>query len=161
MSDPDAPRPDAPGTAPAPGDEPGGRSARGPSRPGHAGDVSADTVALLYFEQMKQIITLSVAVAGGAVTLVQTLLQDGESRALALTGVGLLMLAVLSALAVQEYVVERLGEGTASMRTAFFTPERLRLPRTPRVERALFVASVMSFAAGLGCVLSAAAGVLQ
>lgn len=49
-----------------------------------APEVSADTVAFLYFEQMKQITTLSVAVAGGTVTLLQTLLQDDESRALAM-----------------------------------------------------------------------------
>ena len=124
-------------------------------------DVSADTVALLYFEQMKQIITLSVAVAGGTVTLLQTLLQDDESHALAITGVGLLMVAIVSALVVQEYVVQRLGEGTTSMRTAFFAPRWLRAPRTPRVERAYFIVSVVSFAAGLTCVLSAAGGVLS
>ncbi len=123
--------------------------------------MSADTVALLYFEQMKQIITLSVAVAGGTVTLLQTLLQDAESRALALTGVGLLLLAILAAQVVQEYVVERLGEGTVSMRTAFFMPRWLRAPRTPRVERAYFVSSVLAFAAGLGCVMAAAGGLLE
>lgn len=123
-------------------------------------DVSADTVALLYFEQLKQIITLSVAVAGGTVTLLQTLLQDSESRALAVVGVGLLLFAALSALIVQQYVVERLGEGTRSMRPAFFVPRWLRMPRTPRMERAYFVTSVVTFAVGLGCVLSAASGLL-
>jgi len=121
-------------------------------------DVSADTVALLYFEQMKQIITLSVAVAGGAVTLLQTLLQDSESRAIAVLGISLLALAALSALAVQEYVVERLGETTQSMRPAFFAPKWLRVPRTPRIERAFFIASLVFFGLGLGGVFSAVGG---
>lgn len=123
--------------------------------------MSADTVAVLYFEQMKQIITLSVAVAGGTVTLLQTLLQDDESRALAIAGVSLLVFAVMFALVVQEYVVERLGQDTQSMQPAFFVPKWLRAPRTPRVERAYFIASVLFFAVGIMCVMSAASGVLE
>ena len=126
-----------------------------------APEVSADTVAFLYFEQMKQIITLSVAVAGGTVTLLQTLLQDDESRALAIAGVSLLVFAALFALVVQEYVVERLSQDTQSMRPAFFVPRWLRVPRTPRVERAYFVASLISFGLGIGCVMSAVSGILE
>ena len=124
-------------------------------------EVSADTVALLYFEQMKQIITLSVAVAGGTVTLLQTLLQDDASRTVAVFGVGFLIVAAFCALIVQEYVVERLGEATKSMRPAFFMPKWFRMPRTPRVERAYFIASLVSFAMGIGSVMGAISGVLE
>ena len=55
--------------------------------------MSADTVAHLYFELMKQIITLSIASAGGALTLIQTLLEDSEARAFATAGVFFLVVA--------------------------------------------------------------------
>ncbi len=124
-------------------------------------DVSADTVAILYFEQMKQIITLSVAVAGGTVTLLQTLAKESESRTIAVFGVAFLLFAAICALIVQEYVVERLGEATNSMRTAFFFPKWLRMSRTPKVERAYFIASMLCFAIGLASAMIAISGVLE
>ena len=67
----------------------------------------------------------------------------------------------MSALIVQEYLVERLGEQTRTMRTVFFVPKWLRAPRTPRVERAYFIGAIILFGLGIGPVAFSASGLLE
>jgi hypothetical protein len=129
-----------------------------PDVPEDEREVSADTVALLHFDLMKQIITLALAVSGGAVTLLQVLVENPASRKLTYVGLAMLVLAAILALVVQEYLVERLGEQTRTMRTVFFVPKRFRAPRTARVERMYFIGSLLAFMGGLLLVVAGVSG---
>ncbi len=119
-----------------------------PSEP----EVSADTVAQLFFDFLRQLSTLSLAAAGGTVTLMQTAFADSEQQPLLLGGTAALFLAALFALQTQQVLVERLALGTRTMRPAAGGLGRLKMKRTSANEQRLMYVAFGLFGAGLALV---------
>ena len=116
-------------------------------------EVPAGVVAQLVFDFLRQLSTLSLAAAGGTVTLMQTALADSAYQGLLVGGVAALFLAALSALQTQQVLVERLAEGTRTLRPADTPLERFKMKRTPKTERVLTYVSFALFGLGIGLVL--------
>lgn len=127
----------------------------------HQGDrnehaVSNDTIASLSFDFLKQLATLALATAGGAVTLLQTVLSTSSTRPLMILASGLLVISALFSLQAQQILVERLREGTSNYSDS--AAGRFKLPRTAKAERRITVLSFAMFGAGLGLVIAAMLG---
>jgi len=114
-------------------------------------EVGIDTIAVLSFDFLKQLTTLSLAAAGGAITLTETVLKDSELRPLAIVGVALLFCAAIAALQVQQILVERLRKDTDKFEDVAF--KRFKLPRTANSERMIAGISFGMFGGGLALVL--------
>lgn len=112
-------------------------------------EVSADTVAQLFFDFLRQLSTLSLAAAGGTATLMQTVLAESESQGLLVGGVASLFLAALFALQTQQVLVERLADQTRTMRPEGGALARLKMKRTSANEQRLMYLSFGLFGAGL------------
>lgn len=119
---------------------------------GDGPEVPAGVVAQLLFDFLRQLTTLSLAGAGGTVTLMQTAFADSEYRLLSLIGVGAFFLAALFALQTQQVFAERLAEGTETLRPHKTAIERHAISRTPRAERILTQIAFALFGAGTGAV---------
>ena len=104
-------------------------------------EVSADTVAELFFDFLRQLSTLSLAAAGGAVTLMQTVLAESEHQAMLVGGVVALFLAALSALQTQQVLVERLAQGTRTLKPDDGLLGRLKMERSSANEQRLVCTS--------------------
>jgi len=115
-----------------------------PSRKG----VSDDTVVEIQFELFKQVGTFSLAAAGGAVTLLQTVFKEAEHRLVAFVAVGALVAAAIIALTGQQFLVERLGESSSSEQPVYLLSPVV--PRTKTTERVLLSVSTALFGAGIG-----------
>lgn len=115
-------------------------------------EVSADTVAQLFFDFLRQLSTLSLAAAGGTVTLMQTVFEDSEQQALLVGGVVALFLAALSALQTQQVLVERLARDTRTLRPDGGWLDRLKMNRTSANEQRLMYLSFMLFGLGVALV---------
>lgn len=111
--------------------------------------MSADTVAQLFFDFLRQLSTLSLAAAGGTVTLMQTVFADSERQALLVGGVVALFLAALFALQTQQVLVERLASGTRTMRPDGGRLDRLKMKRTSANEQRLMYISFGLFGVGV------------
>lgn len=123
-------------------------SAPDPKRP----EVSADTVAELLFDFLRQLSTLSLAAAGGTVTLMQTVFAESEQQALLVGGVVALFLAALFALQTQQVLVERLAEETETLKPARGRLSKLKMKRTPAAEQRLMAVAFVLFGVGVSCV---------
>ncbi len=115
-------------------------------------EVSADTVAELFFDFLRQLSTLSLAAAGGSVTLMQTALADSDNQAMLVGGVVSLFLAALFALQTQQVLVERLAQGTRTLRPDDGVLGRLKMTRSSANEQRLMYVSFGLFGLGLGLV---------
>ncbi|WP_412067142.1 hypothetical protein [Rubrivirga sp. IMCC43871] len=115
-------------------------------------EVSADTVAQLFFDFLRQLSTLSLAAAGGTVTLMQTVLAESQSQGLLVAGVAALFLAALFSLQTQQVLVERLAGQTRTMRPGAGGLARLKMKRTSANEQRLMYISFGLFGAGLAMV---------
>lgn len=116
-------------------------------------EVPAGVVAQLVFDFLRQLSTLSLAAAGGTVTLMQTVFADSERQGFLIFGVAALFLAALFALQTQQVLVERLAAATRTLRPARTAVERFNMPRTPKTERLLTYLSFGLFGMGIGAVL--------
>ncbi|MEM1128714.1 MAG: hypothetical protein AAGI71_18870 [Bacteroidota bacterium] len=116
-------------------------------------EVPAGIVAQLIFAFLRQLSTLSLAAAGGSITLVQTVFSDSELQGVLILGTGLLFLAALVALQTQQVLVERLAATTQTLKPAEVALERFQMARTPKTERVLTYVAFGLFGAGLGTVL--------
>ena len=124
-----------------------------PTQPlGKEPEVSANTVAGLFFDFLRQLSTLSLAAAGGTVTLMQTVFADSERQALLVGGVVALFLAALFALQTQQVLVERLASGTRTLRPEGGALDRLKMKRTSANEQRLMYLSFGLFGVGLALV---------
>ncbi|WP_412063653.1 hypothetical protein [Rubrivirga sp. IMCC45206] len=117
--------------------------------PDNLPEVSADTVAQLFFDFLRQLSTLSLAAAGGTVTLMQTVLAESASQGLLVGGVAALFLAALFALQTQQVLVERLAGHTKTMRPQDGGLARLKMKRTSANEQRLMYLAFGLFGAGL------------
>jgi len=115
-------------------------------------EVSADTVAELFFDFLRQLSTLSLAAAGGTVTLMQTVFTDSERQALLVGGVAALFLAALFALQTQQVLVERLASGTRTLRPDGGRLAKLKMKRSSANEQRLMYISFGLFGLGLALV---------
>lgn len=115
--------------------------------------VSHDTMASLSFDFLKQLTTLSLAAAGGAVTLLETTFSQSHIRPIVLVSTGVLFLAAVLSLQAQQILVERLRADSDSYVDLSFS--KLRLPRSPQVERNITMLSFAMFGAGVGTLLIA------
>lgn len=131
------------------------RDSRGPSAPEGEG-VSDDTVVELRFELLKQVGTLSLGGAGGALTLLETVFRDADRRPVAFVAVGAMVAAAILALMAQQFLVERMGEASDSQQPAYLLPPVL--PRTRKTERVLMALSTSLFGAGVGIFVSVVMG---
>lgn len=111
--------------------------------------MSADTVAELFFDFLRQLSTLSLAAAGGTVTLMQTVFADSERQALLVGGVVALFLSALFALQTQQVLVERLASGTRTLRPSGGRLDRLKMKRTSANEQRLMYISFGLFGGGI------------
>lgn len=115
-------------------------------------EVSADTVAQLFFDFLRQLSTLSLAAAGGTVTLMQTVLADAERRPILVGAVIALFLAALAALQTQQVLVERLARHTRTLRPDEGWLGRLKMNRTAANEQRLMYVSFGLFGLGVALV---------
>lgn len=113
--------------------------------------VSRDTLALLSFDFLKQLTTLSLAAAGGAITLLETAFSEHAMKPVVFVAVALLFLAAVLSLQAQQILVERLS----STQEAITAPSRLRLPRTQIAEKHTTVVAFILFGSGVGALLVA------
>lgn len=118
-----------------------------------SGNVSRDTMASLSFDFLKQLTTLSLAAAGGAVTLLETTFSQSRMKPMVFASAGVLFLAAILSLQAQQILVERLRAGSANY--ADTSSSRLRLPRSSTVERNITVLSFVMFGTGVGALLVA------
>ena len=118
-------------------------------------EVSADTVAGLFFDFLRQLSTLSLAAAGGTVTLMQTVLAGSENQALLVGGVVALFLAALFALQTQQVLVERLAQGTRTLKPDGGRLAKLKMKRSSANEQRLMYVAFGLFGLGLACVVMA------
>lgn len=119
-------------------------------------EVSADTVAQLFFDFLRQLSTLSLAAAGGTVTLMQTVFAGSEYQALLVGGVVALFIAAIFALQTQQVLVERLAGETRTMRPSGGRLSKLKMRRTSANEQRLMYVSFGLFGAGITLVGMAA-----
>jgi len=115
-------------------------------------EVSADTVAQLFFDFLRQLSTLSLAAAGGTVTLMQTVFADSERQALLVGAVVALFVAALFALQTQQVLVERLASETRTLRPDGGRLARLKMKRTSANEQRLMYISFGLFGIGVALV---------
>ncbi|WP_143536733.1 hypothetical protein [Rubricoccus marinus] len=115
-------------------------------------EVSADMVAQLFFDFLRQLSTLSLAAAGGTVTLMQTVFADSEQQAVLVGGVIALFLAALFALQTQQVLVERLAQGTQTLKPDGGWLAKLKMNRTSANEQRLMYLAFGLFGAGLALV---------
>ncbi|MEM8556813.1 MAG: hypothetical protein AAF809_03385 [Bacteroidota bacterium] len=115
-------------------------------------EVSADTVAELLFDFLRQLSTLSLAAAGGTVTLMQTVFADSERQGLLVGGVVALFLAALFALQTQQVLVERLASGTRTLRPSDGWLSRLKMRRSSSNEQRLMYLAFGLFGVGIALV---------
>ena len=115
-------------------------------------EVSADMVAQLFFDFLRQLSTLSLAAAGGTVTLMQTVFADSEQQAVLVGGVVALFLAALFALQTQQVLVERLAQGTQTLKPDGGWLAKLKMNRTSANEQRLMYLAFGLFGAGLALV---------
>lgn len=118
-----------------------------------SGNVSRDTMASLSFDFLKQLTTLSLAAAGGAVTLLETAFSQSRMKPMVFASAGVLFLAAILSLQAQQILVERLRAGSATY--ADTSSSRLRLPRNYKVERNITILSFVMFGTGVGVLLVA------
>jgi hypothetical protein len=109
--------------------------------------VSNDTVAALSFDFLKQLTTLSLASAGGAITLLQVAISAPKAKYLAYVATGLLFLAAVLALQAQQILVERLKAPTSAQGDASF--RKLKFERTARTQARMTMGSFLMFGAGV------------
>ena len=126
-------------------------------RADEAPEVPAGVVAQLLFDFLRQLSTLSLAGAGGTVTLLQTVFADSEQEGLLVAGAAVFFLAALFALQTQQVFVERLAAETRTLRPHQTAIERFSMARTPRTERVLTYVSFALFGVGVGAVMMALA----
>lgn len=118
-------------------------------------EVPAGVVAQLIFDFLRQLSTLSLAAAGGVVTLMQTVLDESEHQVFLIVSIVALFLAAIFALQTQQVLVERLAEGTRTLKPAKTAVERYNMPRTPKTERVLTYLAFGLFGTGIGAALMA------
>jgi len=116
-----------------------------------AEQVSPDTMALLSFDFLKQLTTLSLAAAGGAVTLLETVFSQSPARPVVFVAVAVLFLAAIMSLQAQQILVERLN----AAQDASMAASKLKLPRTAAMERRTTLLAYMMFGCGVGALLIA------
>jgi hypothetical protein len=116
-------------------------------------EVSADVIAQLQFDFLKQIATLGLASAGGSLTLLQTVFANAENKFMIIAGMAALFLAALASLEAQQVMVERLGEATRTLRPHYTAVEKFRTPRTARAEKLLTIAASGLLGLGLALVV--------
>ncbi len=116
-------------------------------------EVPAGVVAQLVFDFLRQLSTLSLAAAGGAVTLMQTALADSEFQGALIGGVASLFLAAIFSLQTQQVFVERLAHKTRTLKPAKTAVERFNMKRTPKTERVLTYLSFGLFGLGVTMVV--------
>ncbi|OZC02052.1 hypothetical protein BSZ36_03075 [Rubricoccus marinus] len=109
-------------------------------------------VAQLFFDFLRQLSTLSLAAAGGTVTLMQTVFADSEQQAVLVGGVIALFLAALFALQTQQVLVERLAQGTQTLKPDGGWLAKLKMNRTSANEQRLMYLAFGLFGAGLALV---------
>lgn len=113
--------------------------------------VSADTVASLSFDFLKQLTSLSLASAAGAITLLQVSVTMPKAKLLAYIAIGLLFLAAIFALQAQQVLVERLRENSAAYKEVSF--KKLRMARNEKSEGRMTTASFVLFGAGVALLI--------
>ncbi|MEM1270849.1 MAG: hypothetical protein AAGI08_12475 [Bacteroidota bacterium] len=118
-------------------------------------EVSADAVAHLFFGFLRQLSTLSLAAAGGTVTLMQTVFAGSERMGLLIGGVVALFLAALFALQTQQVLVERLAQQTRTLKPEGGFLDRMKMKRTSANEQRLMYIAFGLFGLGLGMVAMA------
>lgn len=113
--------------------------------------VSPDTMALLSFDFLKQLTTLSLAAAGGSVTLLETVFSHSPMKPVVFAAVAVLFLAAILSLQAQQILVERLSTAVE----ASVASSRLKLPRTATMEKHITILAYMMFGCGVGALLVA------
>ena len=119
-------------------------------------EVSADVVAQILSDFLRQLSTLSLAAAGGTVTLMQTAFEDTKYRVYLIVAVGILFCAAVLALQTQQVLVERLAEKTQTLKPAETPMDRFKMKRTAKTERKMMLLSFVLFGAGVGMVIMTA-----
>jgi hypothetical protein len=124
--------------------------------------VSLDTIASLSFDFLKQLSTLSLASAGGVITLLETSLTAPKARLFGYLAGGvvclgkranrkLLFLAAILALQAQQILVERLRSGSLDYNDAKFS--RVKLGRSGKTEQRITMTSFLMFGIGVGLLI--------
>ena len=117
-------------------------------------EVPAGVVAQLAFDFFRQLSTLSLAAAGGAITLTQTALAESLYQGMVVAGSVGLFLAALFALQAQQILVERLAAETEILRPPETLLNKLQMKRTAATERRMVYISFGLFGLGAGLVLA-------
>lgn len=113
--------------------------------------VSDDTVASLSFDYLKQLTTLSLACAGGTITLLQVALTAPIAKLLAYLSAGVLFLAAIFALQAQQILVERLRVNSVTYKELSFN--KLKMARSEKTEGRITAASFILFGAGVALLI--------
>lgn len=114
--------------------------------------VSDDTVAFLSFDYLKQLTSLSLASAGGAITLLQVAITAPVAKLLAYLSAGVLFLAAIFALQAQQILVERLRVNSVTYREITFN--KLKMTRNEKTEGRITAASFFLFGAGVALLIA-------
>lgn len=113
--------------------------------------VSDDTVATLSFDYLKQLTSLSLASAGGAITLLQISITAPVAKLLAYLAAGILFLAAIFALQAQQILVERLRANSATY--SEISLAKLKMARNEKTEGHITAASFILFGAGVALLI--------
>ena len=113
--------------------------------------ISDDIVVTLSFNFLNQLTTLSLASAGGAITLLQISITSPKAKLLAYIATGVLFFAATLALQAQQILVERIRSNSSAYTDLSF--KKLKLSRTVKMEERMTAASFIMFGIGIALLM--------